>query len=145
MTIQIALLLGTLVVAMVLFSLERLPADVCGLGILLFLILTGLLPPREAFAGFGSDVVVMMLGLLILMAALVRTGVTDYAGRAIIHWAGNDPHQLLVVMMGAAVVLSGFMSNTAATAFLLPVAEIQVFPEVQRQRYLPQGGTPYQR
>jgi len=121
MTIQIALLLVTVLVALVLFSLERVPADVTALGTLLFLILTGLLPAKEAFAGFGSDVVVMVLGLLILMRALVRTGVTDLAGRAILRWAGTDTDQLLLVMMITVVVLSAFMSNTAATAFLLPV------------------------
>jgi K+/H+ antiporter YhaU regulatory subunit KhtT len=105
----------------VLFSLERVSAEVTALGILLFLILTGLLPTKEAFAGFGNDVAVMVLRLLILMGALVRTGVTDFAGRAILRWAGTDTNQLLLVMMIAVVVLSAFMSNTAATAFLLPV------------------------
>jgi di/tricarboxylate transporter len=118
---QIALLLVTLVVAVVLFSWERLPADVCALGILLFLVLTGLLPAKVAFAGFGSEAVVMVMGLLILMGALERTGATDFVGRAILRWAGTDPNQLLLVMMVAAMVLSAFMSNTAATAFLLPV------------------------
>ena len=96
MTIQIALLLITLLVALALFPLERVPADVTALGILLFLILTGLLPAEEAFAGFGSHVVVMVLGLLILMGSLARTGVTDLAGRAILRWAGTDMDQFLL-------------------------------------------------
>lgn len=121
MSIQILLLLVTVVVALVLFSLEKMPADVTALGVLLFLILTGLLPAEEAFAGFGSDVVVMMLGLLVLVAALIRTGVTYFTGRAILRWAGADVNQLVLVVMIAAVMLGAFMSNTAATAFLLPV------------------------
>jgi len=121
MSIEILLLLGTILAAVVLFSLERVPVDVTALGILLFLVLTGLLPSREAFAGFGSDVVVMMLGLLILMEALSRTGVTGFAGRALQRWGEGNTERLLLVVMVAAVTLGAFMSNTAATAFFLPI------------------------
>ncbi|MFH1926681.1 MAG: SLC13 family permease [Chloroflexota bacterium] len=121
MSTEILLLLGTMLAAVVLFSLERVPADVTALGILLFLVLTGLLPSREAFAGFGSDVVVMMLGLLILMEALSRTGVTSLAGRALQRWGEGNTERLLLVVMVAAVTLGAFMSNTAATAFFLPI------------------------
>ena len=51
MSTEILLLLGTMLAAVVLFSLERVPADVTALGILLFLVLTGLLPSREALPG----------------------------------------------------------------------------------------------
>ncbi len=118
---QILLMLGTVLAATVLFSWDRLSSDVVALGILLFLILTELLPPARAFAGFGSDVVVMMLGLLVVMAALDRTGVTDFAGRALLRWTNGGVSQLLLVVMIAAVALGAFMSNTAATAFFLPI------------------------
>ena len=75
MTLPIALLLGIIVVAMILFSFERIPADIVGLVILMMLTITGLLPPEETFAGFGSDAVIMIFGLLVLTAALLlRTG-----------------------------------------------------------------------
>jgi di/tricarboxylate transporter len=121
MDVQILLLLSTVSVALVLFSLERIPTDVTALGVLLFLILTGLLPAEDAFAGFGSDVVVMMLGLLILMAALSRTGVTDVVGRVILRRTDASANQLLLVVMIVAVAIGAFMSNTAATAFFLPI------------------------
>ena len=121
MTLQIVLLLLILIVALALFSFEWVPADVAALGILLTLILTGLLPANRAFAGFGSDTVMMMLGLLILTATLLRTGVVEMAGRAILRRTGDDPNRLLVVIMLAAAALSAFISNTAATAFFVPL------------------------
>ncbi|MBC7250605.1 MAG: SLC13 family permease [Anaerolineae bacterium] len=121
MTPEIALLLVIIGIAVVLFSLERLPSDVIALGILLTLILTGLLPPQEAFASFGSDTVIMILGLLILTAALVRTGVVDAARRTILQRTGDDSHRLQLVIMLAAAFLSAFISNTATTAFFVPV------------------------
>jgi di/tricarboxylate transporter len=121
MTEQIVLLLSIIGVSLALFSLERLPADIVALGILLTIVLTGLLPASEAFAGFGSDAVMMILGLFILTAALVRTGVVDMAGRAILHRTGDNPHRLLAVIMIASATLSALMSNTATTAFFVPI------------------------
>jgi di/tricarboxylate transporter len=119
--VQIPLLIGAVVVAMIFFSIEKIPAEVTALGLLLFMIVTGLLPADHAFDGFGSDVVIMMLGLLIMMAALERTGVTDRVGRALLQGEGRSPFQLLVMVMVASVLIGGFVSNTAATAFFLPI------------------------
>ncbi len=121
MTFSIILMLIILAAAVILFSLERIPADVIALGVLLTLILTGLLPTDRAFAGFGSDAAMMILGLLILSAALFRTGVVDMTGRTIVRHTGDNPNRLLVVIMGAVGITSSFISNTAATAFFLPV------------------------
>ncbi|MEY4941128.1 MAG: hypothetical protein RIQ93_2863, partial [Verrucomicrobiota bacterium] len=122
MTFEIALLLGLIVVALALFSFEWIPSDVVALGLLLALIVSRLLPANEAFAGFGSDTVMMILGLLIMTASLVRTGVVDLVGRAILRHAGSEIHRLLAAIMASVALLSAFISNTAAAAFFLPVA-----------------------
>lgn len=122
MDIQIALVLGTVLVALVLFSIERIPVEVTALGIMLFLIITGVLPAERAFREFGSDVVVMMLGLLTMVAALTRTGVTDAVGRALLNRSqAASPHWLLLAVMVIAALVGAFMSNTTATAFFLPI------------------------
>jgi di/tricarboxylate transporter len=121
MTPPIALLLAILVCALVLFTFEWVSADVVALGLLLTLSLTGLVPADQAFAGFGSDTVIFLLGLLILTAALVRTGVVASAGRLLLRRTGENPSRILTLVMAAAALLSAFVSNTAATAFFLPV------------------------
>jgi len=118
---QIILLLCLLAVALGLFSWERIPAEVIALGLLLALAFTGLLPANQAFAGFGSDTVIMILGLLILTAALERTGVVALAGRAVLHRAGDNPDRLLWIVMLASAGVGAFISNTASTAFFLPM------------------------
>ncbi len=117
---QIALLLLIIGVSLILFMFEWVPADVVALAALLTLILTGLLTPEQAFAGFGSDTFMMILSLLILTAALTRTGVVDMAGRFILRQTGDSPNRLLAVIMLASAVLGAFMSNTASTAFFVP-------------------------
>lgn len=121
MTLSIALLLGLVLVALILFSFEWVSADVVALGLLLTLIITGLLPARDAFAGFGSDTVIMILSLLIMTTALVRTGVVELVARAILRYSGTRYDVLLAVIMIAVSVLSAFISNTAAAALFLPV------------------------
>jgi di/tricarboxylate transporter len=121
MTPDIAILLAILFAALILFSFEWVSVDIVALMVLLALILTGLLPPEQAFAGFGSDTVILILGLLILTAALVRTGVVEMTGRWIMQYSGDSPTRALNVVTVAAATMSAFMSNTASTAFFLPI------------------------
>lgn len=121
MTPQILELLIILGVALVFFSFEWVSADMVALAVLLALILSGLVPPERAFAGFGSATVITILGLLILTAGLVQTGVVDAAGRLLLARTGKNSRRVLLTIMAAAALLSAFISNTAATAFFLPV------------------------
>jgi di/tricarboxylate transporter len=120
-TFQIGFLLVLIVVSLVFFSFEWVSSDVVALGLLLTLVLTGLLPVKDAFAGFGSETVVMVLGLLIMTSALVKTGGVELVGRAILRHAGTRVTPLLAVVMLAVATLSAFVSNTAAAAFFIPV------------------------
>lgn len=121
MSLNIILLIIIIIVALVLFSIETLPAEVIALGVMMTLLLTGILPADIAFQGFGSDTSIMILGLLILTASLVRTGVIQKISRRILRTVGDNPSQLYWVIMGTAGILSGFMSNTATSAFFTPM------------------------
>ena len=121
MTWEIGLLLSIIVLAAILFSLERISPDVIGLGLVVLLAVTGLLPKDRAFEGFGSDTVITILGLLILTAALLRTGVIDIVSRMILKHTGDNPLRLVAVIMCTVAGLSAFISNTAATAFFVPL------------------------
>lgn len=121
MTPDILILLVIVAAAILLFMFEVVPADVTALGVMLSLALTGILPPDQAFAGFGSQTVLMILGLLVMSAALLRTGVVDMVSRTILRRAGTDQRRLLALVMVSAATLSSLISNTAAAAFFLPI------------------------
>jgi di/tricarboxylate transporter len=121
MTPEIALCLSILIAAIGVFSLERIPADVIAVGVMLALVMTGLLKPNQAFEGFGSDTVITIFALLIMVAALEHTGVVEQAGATILNYAGKREDLLLPVIMVTAAVLGAFISNTATTAFFIPV------------------------
>jgi di/tricarboxylate transporter len=121
MTLSIALLLGIIALTIILFSIEYFPVDVVALTVLLLIILTGLLPAKDAFAGFGSDTTMMILGILIMTAGLSKTGVIEMTGEALLKRSAGRSEKLFPVIMIAAAAMSAFLSNTAATAFFMPI------------------------
>jgi len=121
MTLPIILLLVILGIALLLFWFEWISPDVTALGVLLALIILGLVPLDQAFAGFGSDTVILLLGLLIMTAALMRTGVVEVVSRKFVQFTSKNPASLLPTTMLAVALLSAVINNTAAAAFFLPV------------------------
>lgn len=117
---EITLVLGLVSLAVLLFSIERIPFEVTALLILSLLLVTRILKPEQAFAGFGSDTVVMIAGLFVLTAALLRTGVVDNIGR-LMSRGGVSPNSLAIIVMLTVTTLSAFISNTAATAVFVPL------------------------
>lgn len=122
LTTEMTLLLTLMGIALVLFAFEWVAADVVALGFLIIMIVTGLVSANEAFAGFGSDTVFTLMGLFILTAALQRTGVVEMTGRTLLRYTGDKPNRLVAMIMVATASLSSLMSNTACTAFFLPIA-----------------------
>lgn len=118
---EIAFVLLLLVGAVVLFSRESIPIDLTALLILGLLLVSGTLKPSDAFAGFGSDTVIMIAGLFVLTGALIKTGIMDSVAREFSRYAGKNDRHLAWLIMIAVAFLSAFISNTAATAVFLPL------------------------
>lgn len=121
MTAAMIVLLIIIAAAMVLFALDALPAELTALLVMLSLILTGILPADEAFAGFGSDTSIMILGILLLTTALVRTGVVNIVTAYITSKVEDNSRRLFWALTIAVSGLSTVINNTAAAAFFLPV------------------------
>ena len=66
---------GILAGAIALFAWGRPRVDIVAILVVLALMLSRVLTPREAFAGFGDPVVVLIAAIFIVGEALVNTGV----------------------------------------------------------------------
>ncbi len=108
----------------VVFVTERLPVDVTAMGVLLLLILGGYVSATEAFTGFSSPVVVVMVCTLFVATALRMTGVSDAAARWIQRYAGSHERRAIAVVMVVSALLSGFMNNVSAAALLMPAVAV---------------------
>ena len=120
MTFDHALVLGILAVAVGLFISDRLRVDLVALLVLLSLILTGLLTPEAAFAGFASPAVITVWAVFIISGAMSQSGIADLLARQMLRLAGSSPTRLLIVIMVTAGIMSAFMNNIGAVAILLP-------------------------
>jgi di/tricarboxylate transporter len=121
MTPQIGIVLALMVVALVLFSTERMPIEIVSILLVMALVLTGTLTAGEAFAGFGNDIVITIAGLFILTGGLARTGVVDLVGRRLHRAAGDSEFRIVALIMFAAAFSAAVMKNTTTTAMFLPV------------------------
>ena len=121
MTVQIGIVLALLLVALVLFGLERIPIEIVAILLVMALVLTNTLTPAEAFAGFGHDIVITIAGLFILTGGLAKTGVVDLVGRRLHRTAGDSELRIAALIMFAAAFSAAIMKNTTTTAMFLPV------------------------
>lgn len=104
--------IGITLAALVLFVLDRLPIEGAGLLVMVALMLTGVVTPAEGVSGFASEAIVTIVPMLVLSAALVRTGGVDVLGRWISRAAGGSGVHLLVV----SIALVGPASAAAFTS-----------------------------
>ncbi len=121
MTFEIALVLGILATAIILFVTELVRVDVVALMVLVGLALSGLITPEKAVSGFSNPAVITVWAVFILSGGLSRTGVAAILGRQVLRLAGDSEGRLVVVIMLTAALLSGFMNNVGVAALLLPV------------------------
>lgn len=121
MTLEIVLVLGILLLALVLFVGGWIRMDLTALLVLGLLAVTGLVTPAQALSGFSNPAVVTVGAVFILSGGLSRTGVARALGRRVVRVAGRGETRLLLVIMGTAAVLSAFMNNVGVAALLLPV------------------------
>ena len=121
MTAEIALVLGILLVALILFITEVVRMDVVALLVLVALAITGLVSSDQALSGFSNPAVITVWAMFILSDGLTRTGIADLLGAQVLRVAGQSEIMLIVVIMLTAGILSAFMNNIGVAALMLPV------------------------
>ena len=117
---EIALTLGLLAVALVLFVTEWVRYDLVALLILLTLNLTGTLTLAQSFAGFSNPAVITVATVLVMSRAVQGSGLIQLLGSRIIERAQTPQRQILFIMVGVGLI-SGFINDVGAAALLLPM------------------------
>ena len=121
MTVQQVLVLSLLLVVFVLFLWGRWRYDVVAFAALLVSVVLGVVPPADAFYGFGHPATVTVAFVLVISRALSNTGATDLIVRAIAPATGR-PSTHIAALAGLGGAMSSFMNNVAALALLMPAA-----------------------
>ena len=85
--------------------------------------LTEVISEKEALASIDLKVVLLFGGSLTLAKALDTTGAGELIADKIVGLLGADPNPtILLVIFIVTCVLTNFMSNTATTALMIPIA-----------------------
>ena len=114
-------ILAVLIVTIGLFIWGRFRHDLVALAALLATTLLGLVPTASAFAGFGHPAVITVAGVLVMSAALEKTGAV---AALVDHLIPRNPGLLttLAALASVGALLSAFMNNVGALALLMPAA-----------------------
>src|SRR5262245_66473056 len=122
MSRELALVLGLLCAAIVMFALNKPRMDAVALMMLVALPFTGVITMGEALAGFSDPNIVLIAALFVIGDGLVRTGVARRLGDWLIATAGRSEIRLIALLMVVVCGLGATMSSTAVTAIFIPVA-----------------------
>lgn len=103
------------------FIKEKISPDLTALLAVLALLLTGVLTPLEAFAGFSHPATVAVAAVLVLSAGIEKTGALAFLARRLLLPLGHSEILMTGAIMLSIGILSAFINNTAAVAVFIPV------------------------
>lgn len=116
--LQITLIILTCTI--IAFLSGKLPIGLISVGIMLSLVLTGVMTPAKAFAGFTNTNVIMFVAMFVIGAALTKTSILDKAQKLVVKYKDNSKMLILI-----SAIVAGFLacltSATAAAAIMLPL------------------------
>ena len=114
---------GALMVWMAIWwATEPIPIPVTSLLPLVVIPLIGAGTAREAAAGYSSPIVLLLLGGFIIALGIERWGLHKRIALNVVSIVGSHPAALIFGFMIATALLSMWISNTATTLMMVPIA-----------------------
>lgn len=87
------------------------------------MIFSGVITIDDAYDAVSWKTIFLLAGLIPLGIAVQDTGTSDWIGKYILHFFGNAPEWILLLVLGiCASIGSLFLSNVGATIVLVPLA-----------------------
>ena len=84
--------------------------------------LLGVMSASEVAPTYMSDIILLFVGAFMLALGLERWGVHERIALAIVHRVGTSPRRVVLGFMLSSATLSMWISNTATTLLMLPIA-----------------------
>ncbi len=120
---KIAATLAITLLTAVWWVTEALPIPMTSLIPFVLFPLFGVLDHKAAASALGSHVIILLMGAFMLSKALEKSGVHHRLALSMVSFFGADkPKRVVFGFMVTAAVLSMWVSNTATTLMLLPIA-----------------------
>ncbi|CAG9425005.1 TPA: SLC13 family permease [Providencia alcalifaciens] len=113
--------LTLLLIAVVIFTTNKIRMDVVALLVIVAFVLSDTLTLQQATAGFADPNVLLIAALFVIGDGLVRTGIAYQMGEWLVRVAGSSESKMLVFLMMTVAGLGAFMSSTGVVAIFIPV------------------------
>ena len=110
-----------LIITLYLLISEKIPVDLTAIGIMAVLMISRVLTPAEAVAGFAHPAVITVGAMFLVSKGLVRTGAVGYIGQKVIAIARGNANIAVIVILLTVVVASAFINNTPVVVLFIPV------------------------
>jgi di/tricarboxylate transporter len=116
-----AIVFTTLTAALVLFIWGRPRYDLVAVLSLLAVVVTGIVPAKEAFNGMGHPAVVTVAGVLVISRGLTKAGIVTLMASWLERF-GSNVYLQIGSLVGLVTIASGLMNNVGALALTMPLA-----------------------
>jgi sodium-dependent dicarboxylate transporter 2/3/5 len=115
--------LGSLAFALVLWIAETFPFHITGLLAILIMTVLGAGTYTDIVRyGFGDDVVVFFIGVLVIAGALRRSGLAKRAGTLVLRLTGNSTRAIIFGFLAAGAFLAMWITALGSVAIIMPLA-----------------------
>ncbi|MBN2055315.1 DASS family sodium-coupled anion symporter, partial [bacterium] len=113
--------LGIFTLCLYLWVTQIIPLAATGLLAIALVSMIGIMTPARAFSFFGNSAVFFLLGVFLLTAAMIRTGLSKRLTLLFLERFDRSPRFLLLGVLTASAVLALFMPEHAVAAMIFPV------------------------
>lgn len=100
---------------------EWLSIDLTAIGIMVVLVVTGILTPAQAVAGFANPAVITVGAMFLISQAMIRTGVVGFISQRVMQWTRGRVRLSMLVVLLIVAVASAFINNTPVVVLFIPV------------------------
>jgi len=114
--------LGLVVLCFALFIRTRIAPDIITSGALTLLLVTGVLTPHEALAGFSNPGMLTVAVLYVVVTGLTETGAVGWIGQSLLGRPHGEYEARARLMLPVAA-LSAFLNNTPVVAIFIPAVQ----------------------
>lgn len=131
------------IIVIILYATEVFPLAVTSLMAMCAMAITGIIDWTQAFSGFSSSIVLMLIGVCIIGESFFTTGLAEVIGNALKKFSALKEQYFSSILYLVACAMSAFLNASAVMAILMPVVDSLVYStkgKVSRKHnYLPMG------
>lgn len=138
---QSTIAIGIIIGLFILYLVDIFPVAVTTMIGMVAMVFSGVLSFSDAFESFSNSSVMLVIGMIIIVDALLESGVGGKFGRLLSRFIDGHERTFVLVVFLSAAVLSGFMTNAPLVAmymsFIAAIADASDGRITKKNSYLP--------